>query len=111
MQEEIAELKGELRKALSDAKNQMRRLSAGRRGSVEGGFGFRQSAGGDRDDLAPGKGTPHTPSKKLSEAKHRCVWGEGVCVCLVEERCDFLFCRGFGGSSYNMRRVVPQKVD
>lgn len=70
-QEEVGELKAELRKAMSEAKNVERRMSAGRRG-VSGGaaFGFK-AKGGDVGGVAPGKSVPHTPSKKLSEAKNR----------------------------------------
>lgn len=74
VQEEVGELKAELRKALSEAKNVERRLSAGagRRGSIggAGAFGFKTKGGGG-GPVAPGKGPPHTPSKKLSEAKNR----------------------------------------
>eukprot|EP00752_Nemacystus_decipiens_P005084 g4614.t1 len=70
-QEEVGELKAELRKVMSEAKNAERRMSAGRRG-VGGvsAFGFK-AKGGDGGGVAPGKGVPHTPSKKLSEAKNR----------------------------------------
>lgn len=80
LQEEVGELKAELRKAMSEAKNVERRLSAGvgvggggRRSAGGGGggaFGFK-TKGGDVGGVAPGKGVPHTPSKKLSEAKNR----------------------------------------
>ena len=76
-QEEVGELKAELRKAMSEAKNAERRISAGvggRRSAGGGGaFGFK-AKGGDGGGVAPGKGPPHTPSRKLSEAKNRCVF-------------------------------------
>lgn len=70
-QEEVGELKAELRKAMAEAKNVERRISAGGgRSSIGvGGFGFRKSVEGD--GVAPAKGSPHTPSKKLFEAKTR----------------------------------------
>lgn len=73
-QEEIGELKAELRKTVSEAKNTVRRLSAGRSNmaSGAGAFGFTpRGTGVGGDGMAPGKGAPHTPSKKLSEAKSR----------------------------------------
>ncbi|CAB1109002.1 unnamed protein product [Ectocarpus sp. CCAP 1310/34] len=73
-QEEVGELKAELRKAVADAKNAERRINVGggRGGTGAGGasFGFKPK-GGDSGILAPGKGSPHTPSRKLSEAKYR----------------------------------------
>lgn len=70
----MGELKAELRKAMSEAKNVERRMSSGVGGrrNVGGGraFGFK-AKGGDVGGVAPGKGPPHTPSKKLSEAKNR----------------------------------------
>lgn len=74
-QEEIGELKAELRRTVSEAKNTVRRLSAGRSaGTGAGAFGFTPrsgAAGGEGDGMVPGKGPPHTPSKKLCEAKFR----------------------------------------
>lgn len=82
LQEEVGELKAELRKAMSEAKNIERRMSVGvgvgvggiGRRNVSGGeaFGFKAKSG-DGGGVAPGKGPPHTPSKKLSEAKNRYV--------------------------------------
>lgn len=67
----MGELKADLRKAMAEAKSVERRISAGGgRSSMGGGFGFR-GKGGDSDDVAPAKGSPHTPSKKLFEAKTR----------------------------------------
>lgn len=81
-QEEVGELKAELRKVVSEAKNTVRRLSAGRTGAAASGgaFGFtpRGGGGGHVENMLPGKGPPHTPSKKLSEAKSRCVSSCGI---------------------------------
>lgn len=72
-QEEVGELKAEIRKLVSDAKNVERRISVGvSRGVVsERAFGLKPK-GTDGDGVVPGgKGPPHTPSKKLSDAKNR----------------------------------------
>lgn len=68
----MGELKAELRKLVSEAKNVERRMSVGVSRGIAGErtFGFKPK-GGDGDAVVPGKGPPHTPSKKLSEAKNR----------------------------------------
>lgn len=56
---------------VSEAKNVARRLSTGRASTGGGGaFGFQPRVG-SMDSVALCKGGPHTPSKKLTEAKHR----------------------------------------
>lgn len=75
----MGDLKAELRKAMSEVKNVERRISAGGLGAGRrslggrGAFGFKAKGGDGGGALAPGKGPPHTPSKKLSDAKNRLV--------------------------------------
>lgn len=71
-QEEVGELKAELRKLESEAKNVERRITVGiSRGIAAERAGLVKPKVGDGDGVVPGKGAPHTPSKKLSEAKNR----------------------------------------
>lgn len=66
IQEEVGELKAELRKAVAEAKTVERRMSVG-----VGGAGRRNGGGGGVFGFKAKGGEAHTPSKKLSEAKNR----------------------------------------